>query len=42
MRKFQDYPYSGSALVYWDSGSPTSPTGNVAAADRNRSAQPPA
>jgi hypothetical protein len=28
MRKFQDYPYSGSALVYWDSGSPTSPTTN--------------
>ncbi len=27
--KFSTYPYTGSALVYWDSGSPTPPTGNV-------------
>ena len=27
--KFNSYPFSGSALVLWDSGSPTPPTGNV-------------
>jgi hypothetical protein len=27
--KFSTYPYAASALVYWDSGSPTPPTGNV-------------
>ena len=27
--KFNTYPYAASALVYWDSGSPTPPTGNV-------------
>ena len=27
--KFQNYPFSGSALILWDSGSPTPPIGNV-------------
>jgi hypothetical protein len=27
--KFQDYPFAGSGLVVWDSGSPTPPSGNV-------------
>jgi hypothetical protein len=27
------YPYDGSAIVVWDSGSPTPPVGNVAPRD---------
>ena len=40
--KFSTYPFAGSALVVWDSGSPTPPTTQHAAAGGRRSAQPPA